>query len=142
MYNLYEFRIYIEIGGYYMSENEKMNSIRFIVPAFDSDMLKDMSVDQQPQIGAVIQSQAFGMPKSIEIKDAKDKINKLISQVLDILSEAESSLNNFEMSTVTFSIGLDLEGNLGILGFGGVSATASTGVEITMVNKSLQTSIH
>lgn len=119
-----------------MSRNEEMDTIRFIVPDFDVNIPSDMPREQQQKMETIIQSQAFwGIPKSVEIKDTKEKINKLISQVLDILSDSKSSLSNFEMSTVTFSIGLDLEGNLGILGFGRVSATAKTGIEITMVRK-------
>lgn len=113
------------------------DKIKFVLPEFDVEQPVDIAIDEQMKMEALSLSRLWpwGKTKDIEYEKVKEEINKIISDVLGILSSSKASLEDFQIQTVTFSIGSDMKGNIGLLGFGGVSAGVQTGIEVTLVHK-------
>lgn len=120
-----------------MSEQEKPLTIQFLIPDFEVGAVNEpLGGETEAYEGAAedISKYLVGQPQKLDFDKVQEEFNDRLFEVLSLLSHSKSVLKDFQIDTVTFSVGVNLDGDVSILG-SGMSVGAEAGFQVTLARK-------
>ncbi len=121
-----------------MSEQENPLTIQFLIPDFEMGIVNEpISGEPQAYEGPIedINKYLVGQPQKLDFDKVQKEFQDRLFEVLSLLSDSKSVLGNFQIDAVTFSVNVDLNGEVSILGSGGVSLGSESGFKVTLSRK-------
>lgn len=119
-----------------MSEDEKP-TIEFLLPEFEADEQFGSTKLRAPNYASVqgVRDYLLGRREPLDLEEVQNNFNKRITEVLNLLSKSETIKNDFQIESISFSVGVSGEGHVSILGFAGASIGADAGFQVIMTRK-------
>ncbi len=121
-----------------MSEQENPLTIQFLIPDFEVGIVNEpLGGEPEPYEGSMedINKYLVGRPQKLDFDKVQKEFNDRLFEVLSLLSESKSVLKDFQIDTVTFSVNVNLDGEVSILGSGGISVGPEAGFKVTLSRK-------
>ncbi len=116
-----------------MSENKKPKTITIVTPSFEQE---EVIMPQNIRgVGETLKTFINSKSKEVDYKKSLEEFNKRIFEILNLLSDSKSDIKKFEdfqIDSVTFSLGVQIKGEVAVFGIGGVSTGADSGIKITI----------
>jgi hypothetical protein len=120
-----------------MSKQEKPLTIQFLIPDFEVGIINEpLGGEQEVYEGAIedINKYIVGQPQKLDFDKVQKEFNDRLFEVLSLLSESKPVLKNFQIDTVTFSLSVNLDSEVSILG-SGMSVGSEAGFQVTLSRK-------
>ena len=117
---------------------EKPLTIQFLIPDFEVGVASEpLSGEGEDYEGTMedVNKYLIGQPQKLDFDKVQREFNDRLFEVLSLLSESKPVLNEFQVDKVTFSVGVNLEGKVSILGSSGISVGSETGIQVTLARK-------
>lgn len=121
-----------------MAGQEKPLTIQFLIPDFEVGVIKEpLSSEAEEYEGAMEDMNRYliGQPQKLDFDKVQKEFNDRLVEVLSLLSESKPVLNDFQVDKVTFSVGVNLDGKVSILGSSGISVGSESGIQVTLARK-------
>lgn len=120
-----------------MAGHEKPLTIQFLIPDFEVGVVSEPLSGEEEYEGAMedVNKYLIGQPQKLDFDKVQKEFNDRLFEVLSLLSESKPVLNDFQVDTVTFSVGVNLDGKVSILGSSGISVGSETGIQVTLARK-------
>ncbi|MGB9977815.1 Pepco domain-containing protein [Methanobacterium sp.] len=121
-----------------MAEQEKPLTIQFLIPDFEVGVINEpLSGESEEYEGAMEDMNRYliGQPQKLDFDKVQKEFNNRLFEVLSLLSESKPVSNDFQIDKVTFSVGVNLDGKVSILGSSGISVGSETGIQVTLARK-------
>jgi len=116
-----------------MSENKRPKTITIVTPSFEQE---EVIMPQNIQgIGKTLKTFIHGKSKEVNYKKSLEEFNGRIFEILNLLADSKSDIEefkDFQIDSVTFSLGVQIKGEVAVFGIGGVSTGADSGIKITI----------
>ena len=120
-----------------MSEQKPL-TIQFLIPDFEVGIVSEpMGGEPEAYEGSMedINKYLVGRPQKLDFDKVQKEFNERLFEVLSLLSESKPIMKNFQIDTVTFSVNVNLDGEVSILGSGGISVGPESGFKVTLARK-------
>ena len=120
-----------------MAEKKPL-TIQFLIPDFEVGVVNaPLSGEGEDYEGTMedVNKYLIGQPQKLDFDKVQREFNDRLFEVLSLLSESKPVLNEFQVDKVTFSVGVNLEGKVSILGSSGISVGSETGIQVTLARK-------
>jgi hypothetical protein len=117
---------------------EKPLTIQFLIPDFEVGVTNEpLNGEGEDYEGTMedVNKYLIGQPQKLDFDKVQGEFNDRLFEVLSLLSESKPVLNEFQVDKVTFSVGVNLEGKVSILGSSGISVGSETGIQVTLARK-------
>ncbi|HEX3013467.1 MAG TPA: hypothetical protein VHO92_04230 [Methanobacterium sp.] len=120
-----------------MAEQKKPLTIQFLIPDFEVGVVSESLSREEEYESAVedVNKYLIGQPQKLDFDKVQKEFNDRLFEILSLLSESKPVLNEFQVDTVTFSVGVNLDGKVSILGSSGISVGSETGIQVTLARK-------
>ena len=121
-----------------MAEQEKPLTIQFLIPDFEVGVVGEpLSGESEEYEGTIedMNKYIIGQPQKLDFDKVQKEFNDRLFEVLSLLSESKPVSNDFQINEVTFSVGVNLDGKVSILGSNGISVGSETGLQVTLTRK-------
>ena len=121
-----------------MAKQKKPLTIQFIIPDFEVGVVSEpLSGESEEYEGAMddMNKYLIGQPQKLDFDKVQKEFNDRLFEILSLLSESKPISNDFQIGTVTFSVGVNLDGKVSILGSSGISVGSETGIQVVLTRK-------
>jgi len=120
-----------------MAEQEKPLTIQFFIPDFEVGVVSGpLSGESEEYEGAMEDMNKYlGQPQKLDFDKVQKEFSDRLFEVLSLLSKSKPVSNDFQIGTVTFSVGVNLKGEISILGSSGISVGSEAGIQVTLARK-------
>lgn len=121
-----------------MAEPEKPLTIQFIIPDFEVGVTNEPLSSESGEYGGAMEDMnryLIGQPQKLDFDKVQKEFNDRLVEVLSLLSESKPVPNYFQVDKITFSVGVNLDGKVSILGSSGISVGSETGIQVTLARK-------
>ena len=121
-----------------MAEPEKPLTIQFLIPDFEVGVVDESLGSGSEEYEGTMEDMnryLIGQPQKLDFDKVQKEFNNRLFEVLSLLSESKPISNDFEVDKVTFSVGVNLNGKVSILGSSGISVGSETGIQVTLARK-------
>ena len=120
-----------------MAKQKKPLTIQFLIPDFEVGVVGEpLSGESEEYEGAMDEMNKYlGQPQKLDFDKVQKEFNDRLFEILSLLSESKPISNDFQIGTVTFSVGVNLDGKVSILGSSGISVGSETGIQVVLTRK-------
>ena len=120
-----------------MAKQKKPLTIQFLIPDFEVGVVNEpLSGESEEYEGAMDEMNKYlGQPQKLDFDKVQKEFNDRLFEILSLLSESKPISNDFQIGTITFSVGVNLDGKVSILGSSGISVGSETGIQVALTRK-------
>ena len=128
----------INLKGDNRAGQEKPLTIQFLIPDFEVGVINEpLRGEEEEYEGAMEDMNRYliGQPQKLDFDKVQKEFNSRLFEVLSLLSESKPAPNDFQVDKITFSVGVNLDGKVSILGSSGISVGSESGIQVTLARK-------
>lgn len=121
-----------------MAGQEKPLTIQFLIPDFEVGVINEhLGGESEDYENAMEDMNRYliGQPQKLDFDKVQKEFRDRLFEVLSLLSESKAVSTDFQVDKVTFSVGVNLDGKVSILGSSGISVGSETGIQVTLAHK-------